>query len=222
MKKYIIVAGVNGAGKSSLYNELKNETDLGIRINADEIQVKQNKSLVVASKMAVKLLNESLLGDKTFHQETTFAGRKVLKSIQQAKDNGFYVKIIYVGLESKELAIKRVANRVKNGGHDVPKDLIESRYDSSLENLKIAMNLVDEIEVYDNSIENELIYLFKNGIELFKSPTLPMWIKPIIDEKSLEIDKVSLKEKLKKAKEKVSPIKYHKDISVNDIESDKR
>lgn len=219
MKKYIIFAGVNGAGKSSIYNEFKKEDNLGIRINADEIQVQQDKSLIEASKIAVKLLNDLLVGNETFHQETTFAGKKVLKSLHQAKNNGFYIKLYYIGLENKDLAVQRVADRVKKGGHDVPKNLIESRYDSSLENLKIAMNLVDEIEIYDNSNENRLIYLSKQGKTLYRSSHIPDWAKVIIDENYLESNDTPLKDKLKKAKEKLHPVKPQRNTKEKNLEN---
>lgn len=158
MKKYILFAGINGAGKSSFYNEDESEygndefrKKNGIRINADEIQTKYNVDIIRARKIAVSMINECLAGEESFNQETTLSGLKELRRIEQAKANGFYVIMHYIGLDSKELAIERVALRVQNKGHNVPVEVIESRYEKSLKNLKKCINIVDEIKIYDNS-----------------------------------------------------------------------
>lgn len=78
-------------------------------------------------------------------------------------------------------AIERVANRVKDGGHDVPAETIKSRYIKSLKNLKKCIDMVDEIEIYNNSLYYKMIYCKKDGIELFKSPDMPEWAKEILE-----------------------------------------
>jgi len=118
-KTYTLFAGVNGAGKSTFHKALNR--DFGIRVNLDEIirdqfnnewrcpEVQMN-----AGRIAVSLIKGCLYGDASFNQETTLTGRTIISSVKKARENGFEVILYYVGLESVELSINRVAKRVVN------------------------------------------------------------------------------------------------------------
>jgi len=158
-KIYTVFAGVNGAGKSTFHRVLKR--DFGTRINLDEIIREQfnndwsNPSIQMnAGRIAIRLINECLKRDTSFNQETTLTGRTIITNIKKAKANGFEVVLYYVGLESVELSIKRVAIRVANGGHGIPVEDLQRRYSNSFENLKLVMPLCDRAYIYDNSTDN--------------------------------------------------------------------
>ena len=117
---HTVFAGVNGAGKSTFYNAL--DLNLGIRINLDEIIKEQfshdwdNPRIQLApGRTAVKLLRDCLNNGISFNQETTLTGQTILTTIRRAKANGFKVNLYYVGLESVELSIERVAFRAATG-----------------------------------------------------------------------------------------------------------
>ena len=104
--------------------------------------------------------------------------------ILRAKQAGFFIRLFFVSTESPTINAKRVANRVLNGGHDVPIPKIISRYDKSIANCKILSSIVDRLYIYDNSIEDteaRLLFRLSNG-KLIKRYVefLPKWAEPIL------------------------------------------
>ena len=173
MKKvYTLIAGVNGAGKSTFYN-------LGTilprdqkRINSDEI-LRENKGdwknlcdQSNAMKEAVKRIKTYLQEGISFNQETTLTGNSIINNIRKAKNMGFTVRMYYVGLESADLAVARVADRVRVGGHGIEEKDIRKRYESSLENLKTAIQLCDDVYIYDNTVSFPQVAIFKDGVKI--------------------------------------------------------
>ena len=164
MPIYTIFAGVNGAGKSTLYSTLLQENhDFGVRVNSDEIVISnggdwRNKSdQAKAMKMAVKLIKDCMNKGSSFNQETTLTGRSMVNNILKTKKLGYKIIMNYVGLNSPELAIQRVAHRVSMGGHGIPEEDIKRRYYVSLSKLKELMPLIDELYIYDNSKHMKLV-----------------------------------------------------------------
>ncbi|MHC5372414.1 zeta toxin family protein [Enterococcus sp. LJL120] len=138
--KYILVAGTNGAGKSTLYQaypELFKDT---IRINADEELKKfggdwrSTADNFQAMRTLIKLMDKAFKSRSAFHQETTLSGSVVghQNRIKKAKSLGYHITLLYVGLDSSEIAVQRVAARVSKGGHGIPIELIKKRYNQSL------------------------------------------------------------------------------------------
>lgn len=168
-KTYTLIAGVNGAGKSTFYRLgdilPKNQK----RVNSDEI-LKENKGdwrnvrdQMDAMKEAVRRKKTYLEKGISFNQETTLSGNGIIRDIQQAKQRGFKVQMYYVGVESADLAVERVANRVKQGGHGIEEDDIKRRYESSLKNLRNAIGLCDKVYIYDNTVEFKQVAIFEDG-----------------------------------------------------------
>ena len=164
--------GPNGAGKSTFYN-------LGTilprdqkRINSDEI-LRENKGdwknlrdQSNAMKEAVKRIKTYLQEGISLNQETTLTGNSIINNIRKAKNMGFTVRMYYVGLESADLAVARVADRVRVGGHGIEEKDIRKRYESSLQNLKTAIQLCDEVYVYDNTVSFQQVAIFKDGVKI--------------------------------------------------------
>ncbi len=170
MKKvYTLYAGVNGAGKTTLYN-LYPVCANQFRVNSDEILRENNgdwrnaAEQTAAMKEAVKRIREYLEKGISFNQETTLAGHGVINFIQKAKERGYTVKLYYVGLESEELAISRVKDRINKGGHGIDEQDIRRRYSTSLQNLKKVIPLCDEVKIYDNTYQFELAASFIKGV----------------------------------------------------------
>ncbi len=182
-KQYTLFAGVNGAGKTSMYRALYLESkNMGYRINTDEIvskmgSWKDNKLQMQAGKEAVALINKYLEEGSTFHQETTLAGKTILKTIEKAKARGFYVVMNYIGVDSSEIAKKRVAMRVAKGGHGIEPKTLEKRYYQSLEHLKEAFKICDEVHIYDNTTEMIQVMYIKEAKILWQDENVPAWVK---------------------------------------------
>lgn len=183
MKRYIVFAGVNGSGKSTLYQMQKNLINMP-RINTDEIlrefgDWRNISDLMKAGKIAVRRLNEYLVGGITFNQETTLCGKSIIKTIEKAKRLGYCIELHYVGVDSVDIAIKRVELRVSRGGHGIPIEDIERRYIETFRNLNNIMPLCDLVALYDNTTEFRRFAIYKNDKLIRLSDNVPNWYNKI-------------------------------------------
>ncbi|MCB2353869.1 zeta toxin family protein [Clostridium estertheticum] len=188
MPTYTIFAGTNGAGKTSMYKSIYyNENKDEKRINTDEIVARigswqDNNLQMKCAREAVKLIKKYILQGISFNQETTLSGRSIIKNIRIAKDNGFYIVMNYIGVESPEIAKERVKLRVSKGGHGIPEDTIERRYYASLKNLKMAIEICDEINVYDNTEKFKQVIDLRDANIIWKDKNMPGWTDDLLDE----------------------------------------
>ena len=157
MPEIFIIAGCNGAGKTTAaYTLLPNVFNTSEFINADEIARGINPENVEAAafsagKIMLQKIDYLIETKKSFAFETTLSGNNYFEIIKAAKNNGFTVTLLFVYIESFELAIERVALRVLKGGHHIPNNTIERRYFKGLKNLKKYILIVDEWYILDNS-----------------------------------------------------------------------
>ncbi len=156
-----VLAGVNGAGKSSIAGELIRARG-GEYFNPDEVtralmKVAPSMSLVEANGLAWaegrKRLSEAIRQRQDYTFETTLGGSTIPKVLAEAIDQDLEVAIFYVGLASVELHIERVRSRVRSGGHHIPEGKIRERYTSSMQNLVKLARKLSMLRVFDNSIE---------------------------------------------------------------------
>lgn len=159
-KKILIVAGPNGAGKTTLARELLATSSILYEfINADEIAKglapKHPESMALtASKLMIKRLKGLLEENKSFAFETTLSGTNYLAHLKNAKSKGYEIILFFLWLENHEQAVKRVAQRVKQGGHNIPEETIIRRYYIGLKNLlTYYLPLADMAVIVNNSIE---------------------------------------------------------------------
>ena len=155
----VVIAGVNGAGKSSVAG--RRLLDEGLPWwNPDEEarrlrSLKPGLSRHVANEAAwragVQLLRERCSSDGVLAFETTLAGATITGILDEAARRGKRIRILYVGLESPDLHVARVRARVARGGHDIPESLIRLRCERSPRNLVHLLPLLHEVELYDNS-----------------------------------------------------------------------
>ncbi|MBY6798580.1 ATPase [Clostridium botulinum] len=186
MPTYTIFAGVNGAGKTSIYQSIYyNENKDEKRINTDEMVArigswKDNNLQIKCAREAVKLIKQYILEHIFFNQETTLSGKSIIKNIKFAKEKGFYIIMNYIGVEDPEVAKERVKIRVSKGGHGIPDKDIERRYYDSLNNLNNVIEMCDEVNIYDNTeVLREIIYL-KNDKIIWKDKKIPNWANNIL------------------------------------------
>ena len=159
----IIIAGPNGAGKTTFAREyLPNEVDCPVFVNADLIAAGLSPfdPGLVDIKAGRLMLEEIALHVRrreSFAFETTLSGRSYAKMIPRWRDLGFSVKLIYLRLEDSRVAIERIRVRVKQGGHDVPEEVILRCFLTGWSNFnKIYKRLVDAWVLYDNSGERPI------------------------------------------------------------------
>jgi len=162
-KKILMIAGPNGAGKTTMTVELtSNQTILYEFINADEIArglapLHPESVALAASKLMIKRLKELLDSHKSFAFETTASGTNYIKHLKEAKSKGYEISLTFLWLMNPQQAVKRVSQRVKQGGHHVPEEAIVRRYHAGLKNLLIHyLPLADSVLVLDNSSETSL------------------------------------------------------------------
>lgn len=161
-----IIAGCNGAGKTTAsFNILPAILHCKEYVNADEIArgispFQPEKVSFEAGRIMLKRIDELLLTNEDFAFETTLATRSFHQLIDRAKKLGYSVSLIYFWLDSVELAEQRVKNRVEEGGHNIPKEVIKRRYHRGIENLfNLYHGLCDVVLIYDNSTNYpDLVY----------------------------------------------------------------
>ena len=156
-----IIAGCNGAGKTTASftilpemlkcREFVNSDEIAKGLspfNADSIAV-----AVEASRIMYKRIKELIASGETFAMETTLATRTVANLIREAQREGYYVTLLYFWLNTPELAIERVKQRVAAGGHNIPENTIRRRYADGIHNLfELYLPICDYWMITDNSM----------------------------------------------------------------------
>jgi len=157
MKKLYIIAGCNGAEKTTAsYTILPEILDCREFVNADNIAAgispfNPQSVAVSAGRIMLERIAELIKSKVDFAFETTLSTRSYRNLVIDAQKIGYSVTVLYFWLDSPLLAIQRVKKRVDNGGHNIPTDVIERRYQRGLENLfNIYIPICDRWLVFDN------------------------------------------------------------------------
>ena len=181
LPKLYIIAGCNGAGKTTASFTILPEI-LGCKefINADEIAKGlspfQPESVAMqAGRIMLARMDELLQKGETFAFETTLATKSYKQKIEWAQANDYEVTLLFFWLDSPNMAKKRVAQRVAEGGHSIPSQTIERRYYNGIANLfAIYIDMVDICYIFDNS-EGErtpIAKKYKGGKEIIYNTDL--------------------------------------------------
>lgn len=161
LPRIYVLAGVNGGGKSSVGGAAFRDTGADY-FNPDEAAVElrtaqPDLTLAEANAGAWQtgraLLERAIQERLTFAFETTLGGNTIPRLLVEAAKSGFEIFVWFVGLNSPELHIARVATRVSRGGHSIPEETIRFRYDRSRLNLVQLLPSLTALRVYDNSNE---------------------------------------------------------------------
>lgn len=178
-KTLYIIAGCNGAGKTSAsISILPQILDCKEFVNADEIArglspFNPESVAIEAGRLMLQRINVLLEGDNSFSIETTLSTKSYKSLIQRAKEKGFYIQLLFFWLPSPEYAEKRVAQRVREGGHNIPTDVIHRRYWAGIKNLfEIYIPIVDSWMLIKNTKKREIVAQKDKEFEIINKETL--------------------------------------------------
>lgn len=195
-----MLAGTNGAGKSSIAGAMIRESG-GDYFNPDEAakelrardpKLEQAEANALAWRLGVSQLERAIRDKLDYFFETTLGGETIAEKLELAMEAGHDVRIWYAGLATPEAHLGRVASRVQAGGHDIPEADVRRRFDRSRLNLIALLPQLTELKVYDNSADADpgrgrapapklVLHLRDAAIvaprELGKTPA---WAKPIV------------------------------------------
>jgi predicted ABC-type ATPase len=198
--RIFVLAGVNGAGKSSIGGAMLRKAGIEF-YNPDaaarsflrsSLGMSQREANAAAWQQGRRLLERAIDEGKDFAFETTLGGNTIASLLKKAITQGIEVRIWYVGLEGPELHIARVRSRVELGGHDIPEANIRERYARSRSNLIELQPNLTELKVFDNTAEGDpqkgqtpapMLLLHqkeRNIVRLCDLRSVPQWAKPIL------------------------------------------
>ncbi len=168
MPHVIVIAGANGAGKSTVAPALLRDK-LGISefVNADTLAqglsaFAPETVAISAGKIMLRRIDELTKADADFAFETTLSTRSFLPRLSKMRDSGYEFSLFFLWLAGTDLAVRRVAERVRQGGHDIPKATIERRYEKGLRNFfTLYQPIADSWYFYENSDEENLRLIAK-------------------------------------------------------------
>ena len=157
----VVIAGPNGAGKTTFVETFLKSTGLRV-VNPDQIARALSPDApdtvaYEAAQLADTVRRDLVARRISFCMETVFSdpeGAKVA-FLRDARSQGYVVFVVFIGLDSAELAIARVMQRAEGGGHDVPDEKIAARFPRTFENLRRAITFVDHAFLFDNSSADE-------------------------------------------------------------------
>ena len=182
--RFRMFAGPNGSGKTVLFTHLRNKgyihTELYLSADRIEHDLKHNRKFFFSS-YRIKATEAEFR--QSFCYETVLSHPSKLTFFERAKASGYGTYLYFVCTDTWKLNVERVKLRVHDGGHDVKKEKVKSRYFRSMKNLRMAANMADSSFLIDNSREFTRIAELKNGAIIFATDPFPEWMVEYFDQK---------------------------------------
>ena len=152
---FTVIGGPNGAGKSTYTKGLAAwDYPLGEVVNPDVIAAAlAGPDATRAARAGRETLHRTralIASGQTFSRETTLSSSEILRTMQAAKDAGFRVNLFFIGVDSLQTSQRRVEQRVRNGGHDIPVETQARRFGRSFDNAVRAARIADTTVFVDN------------------------------------------------------------------------
>ena len=162
--KIILIAGPNGAGKTTFAREfLPQEAGCPVFVNADLIAAglspfAPERAAIQAGRLTLEAIAQHVARRESFAFETTLSGKAYARQIPNWRQLGYRVELFFLSLPSAEGAVQRVAERVRQGGHDIPEATIRRRFDAGKQLFaEVYQPLVDQWALYDNAGDEPLL-----------------------------------------------------------------
>lgn len=198
--KLYVLAGVNGAGKSSIGGaaiqasgaEFFNPDIAAARLREQQPGLSAEQANGLAWTLGRRGLEKALTEGLTHAFETTLGGTSIVKLLLDGARDGAEVHVWYAGLATPELHLRRIKARVAAGGHDIPEAKVRERFDASRSNLVRLMPHLASLRLYDNSFEADpragrrpqpvLLLQMQSGRIIGHAPlrSVPAWAKPLL------------------------------------------
>lgn len=179
MKKYLLVAGIDGVGRTTLSR--RDETmEMMLRIDLDEIvsgfgDWKNPSDVEIASDLARRTTDYFFSENASFYQKTTLFDGNVMRNIRKAQSLGYRIEIHYIGVESINLVRERIANRLSRGEHGTRDHNLSYSYEKSLSRLEQLIPECDLCVMYDNTEKMRPFARYENKTWQFEPYDLPGW-----------------------------------------------
>jgi predicted ABC-type ATPase len=180
MPTLYLIAGPNGAGKTTFASRFLPEESGELEfVNVDLIArglspFDPDAAAAAAGRIALTRVGRLIRERKTFAWETTLSGRTTKAWVRKAKEAGYFIKLVFVWIQSLEESIERIQRRVREGGHSVPAQDVRRRFLKTLRNFfNDFCPLADAWKLFDNSKDSlRLIAVRKNGRSVFRDRSL--------------------------------------------------
>lgn len=189
----IVIAGPNGSGKTTITSKILRHEWLEDALYINPDQVAQDKfgdwnspqAVLQAAQYCEEQREACLKNGQSLIFETVLSSEGKVDFIRRAHEAGYFIRLFFVSTSHPTINALRIAQRVMEGGHDVPISKIISRYQKSILNCKCVASIVDRVYVYDNSVDDaeaRLLFRMTDG-KPFKRYTddIPLWAQTIID-----------------------------------------
>ena len=188
----IVIAGPNGSGKTTITSKILRHEWLEGAVYVNPDQVAQDRfgdwnspeAVLQAAQYCEEQREECLRNQQSLIFETVLSSDGKVDFIRRAHEAGYFIRIFFVSTAHPAINAARIAQRVMEGGHDVPISKVISRYYKSILNCKRVVAIADRVYVYDNSVDDaeaRLLFRMTNG-KLFKRYTddIPLCAQNII------------------------------------------
>ena len=186
-KQLWILAGGNGAGKSTYYRCFLQDSGLAFinadliaqQIDPDNAEAQSYQAAAIATKLRTSFLQKGI----SFCFETVFSHPSKIDFVAEAKSLGYEIILVYVHLQTSELNLARISQRVSEGGHSVPDEKVLARIPRTMQNVRETLPLVDIAYLYDNSSQQHAfvsLARIQHGSLQCIQPSLPEWAEQML------------------------------------------
>ncbi len=182
MPQVYMIGGPNGAGKTTVAMYLLPELlKCEEYVNADAIAAALSPfapetTAIQAGRLMLQRIHQLAAQQKDFSFEGTMASKSFAPFLSRCRQSGYQINLLYLWLQHPKLAVARVRDRVQNGGHHIPSDIVARRYKRSINNfLNLYMPLADQWFLYDNSFNKPLMIAEKRRDRSVKIENQALW-----------------------------------------------